>query len=91
MAARLEQVWAEVKGDYIAEIKKYHFERMRQDLAFLWQYLRMPRKDTLVLANVPNLLDSHYQARLLAKYEQSGKCFDAFLPDMLEALPDYRD
>lgn len=67
-AAKLDQVWAEVKGDYVAEIKKYNIEKMRQELASVWQYLRMPRKDTFVLVNVPDLLGKRYQG-LGARYE----------------------
>lgn len=66
--AKLAQVWAEVKPDYVAEIRKYDLEKMQRQLASLWQYLRMPRKDTLVLVNVPNLLDAHFEA-IGARYE----------------------
>jgi hypothetical protein len=68
VAAKLDRVWTEVKGDYIAEIRKYDIEKMRQELASVWQYLRMPRKDTFVLVNVPDLLCKYYQG-LGAKYE----------------------
>ena len=67
-AAKLDRVWAEVKGDYVAEISKYDIEKMRQELASVWQYLRMPRRDTFVLVIVPDLLCEHYEG-LGAKYE----------------------
>jgi len=61
-AAELTKVWSEVKPDYLAELKQYDFEKMKRQLSFLWEYLRMKRRDTYVLVNIPNLLDTHYQA-----------------------------
>jgi len=66
--AKLDEVWSEVKSDYIAELRKYDFERMRRQMDFLWSYLRMPRQDTLTLVNVPNLLECHFHA-IGARYE----------------------
>ena len=66
--ADLEKVWNEVKPDYVEELKKYDFEKMKRQLSFLWEYLRMERRDTYVLVNIPNLLDSYYQA-IGAHYE----------------------
>ncbi len=60
--AKLESVWETVKPEYITELRKYDIAKMNSDLAFTWEYLRMPRKDTLTLVNVPNLLDKHYHA-----------------------------
>lgn len=64
----LEQIWGEVKPDYIAEINKYDFKRMSDKLAFIWQYLRLQRKDHFTFVSVPNLLDQHYVG-ILAQYE----------------------
>lgn len=66
--ARLDEVWEQVKPDYIAEIKKYDFDKMQKQMSFLWDYLRMPRHDTLILVNVPNFLESYYNA-IGARYE----------------------
>jgi hypothetical protein len=66
--AKLDAVWEQVKPDYVAEIKKYDFEKMKRQMDFLWNYLRMPRQDTLTLVNVPNLLDTHFHA-IGARYE----------------------
>jgi hypothetical protein len=60
VAAGLAEVWADVRADYIEEINKYNFERMRGQLSFLYEYLRMKRTDAYVIANVPNLLEAHY-------------------------------
>ena len=66
--AKLAEVWDQVKPEYVAEIRKYNFERMKRRMDFLWTYLRMPRHDTLTLVSVPNLLDSHFEA-IGARYE----------------------
>lgn len=65
---KLGDVWEQVKPDYIAEIRKYNIENMKRQMSFLWSYLRMPRRDTLTLVNVPNLLESHFEA-IGARYE----------------------
>jgi hypothetical protein len=67
-AARVDEVWQRIQPDYAAELRKYDVTRMTQQMAFLWEYLRMPRHDTLTLVNVPNLLDMHYRA-IGARYE----------------------
>jgi len=41
---------------------------MNIQLKFIWDYLRMERRDRFVFISVPNLLDKHYQA-IGAKYE----------------------
>ena len=41
---------------------------MKEQMAFLWKYLRMPRHDTLTLVDVPNLLERHFHA-IGARYE----------------------
>lgn len=68
VAARLDDIWQRVRPEYVAELHKYNFVRMEEQMAFLWRYLRMPRQDTLTLVNVPNLLDTHYHA-IGARYE----------------------
>ena len=64
----MEQVWEQVKPDYLADINKYDFERMAKKLSFIWEYLRLRRKDNFTFVSVPNLLDTHYHA-IGAKYE----------------------
>ncbi len=66
--AQLAAVWEQVKPDFIAEIRKYDFERMKGQMALLWNYLRMTRQDTFMLVNIPNLLEGHYLA-INAHYE----------------------
>ncbi len=66
--ARLDEVWDAVKDDYLAELRKYDFQKMEQEMASLWKYLRMKRRDTFTIVNVPNLLDRHYHA-IGARYE----------------------
>jgi hypothetical protein len=68
VTANLEQVWNAVKPDYIAELKKYNFERMKRQLSFLWEYLRMKRSDTYVIVNVPDPIDRHFHS-IGARYE----------------------
>ena len=60
--AKLGEIWEQVKPDYIAEIRKYDFDKMKRQMIFLWEYLRMERQDTLTLVNIPNLLESHFEA-----------------------------
>ncbi len=64
----MEKVWAEVKPIYVEEIGKYNFDTMNSQLKFIWDYLRMERRDRFVFISVPNLLDKHYQA-IGSKYE----------------------
>jgi hypothetical protein len=64
----MSKVWTEVKPIYVDEIGKYKFEKMEEQLKFVWDYLRMERRDQFVFISVPNLLDKHYQA-IGAKYE----------------------
>jgi hypothetical protein len=66
--ADLAAVWAKVKPDFVAEIHKYDFARMQRQMTFLWEYLRMPRRDSFTLVNIPNLLDTHFMA-IGARYE----------------------
>ncbi|MBP7049443.1 MAG: hypothetical protein KBE65_00345 [Phycisphaerae bacterium] len=60
--AKLDEVWDAVKADYIAEIKRYDFEKMQREMTFLWKYLHMERQDTFTLVHVPNPLDRHFSA-----------------------------
>lgn len=60
--AKLDEVWDAVKGDYIAEIKRYDFDRMQREMTSLWRYLGMERQDNYTLVNVPNPLDRHFTA-----------------------------
>ncbi len=64
----MEKVWAEVKPIYVDEIGKYNFDKMNSQLKFIWDYLRMERRDRFVFVSVPNLLDQHYHA-IGTKYE----------------------
>ena len=68
VTANLDDVWQRIGPQYVTELRKYDFDRMEKQMAFLWQYLRMSRRDTLTLVNVPNLLDTHYHA-IGAHYE----------------------
>jgi hypothetical protein len=56
----LEEIWSQVKLDYLTQIKNYDFGRMAGELAFVWEYLRLDRKDRFIFISVPNLLGSHY-------------------------------
>jgi hypothetical protein len=58
----LNAVWVQVKPDYIREIHKYDFVKMRWQLEFIWDYLRMQRKDNFVFVSVPNFLDRYWSA-----------------------------
>ena len=64
----LEEIWSQVRLDYLAEIENYDFDKMARELAFVWEYLRLDRKDRSIFISVPNLLDSHYTA-IGAHYE----------------------
>ena len=66
--ADLNAVWEEVKPSYIEEIHKYDFAKMKHQLAFVWGYLRMERKDHFVFISVPDLLDERNNG-IGAKYE----------------------
>jgi len=55
----LEEIWAQVKPDYLTEIANYDFNKMARELAFVWEYFRFERKDHFIFVSVPNLLDSH--------------------------------
>ena len=58
----LEQIWAQVKPDYLAEIRSYNLSQMARQLAFVWEYLRLERKEHFTFVSIPNLLDTHCHA-----------------------------
>ena len=64
----MDQIWNEVKPEYLKEIKKYDFDKMARQLAFVWDYLKLERSDSFTFVSVPNLLDRHYHA-IGAQYE----------------------
>ena len=64
----IDQIWEQVKPDYLAEIHKYDLDRMAVELSFVWEYLRLRRKDNYTFVSVPNLLDSRNHA-IAAGYE----------------------
>lgn len=67
-AADLNAVWAEVKPSYLDEIQKYDFAKMKRQLAFVWDYIRLERRDKFVFVSVPNFLDTYAHA-IGAQYE----------------------
>lgn len=60
--ARLGEIWAELKPDYRTAIQRYDPDKMARQMDFVWDYLRMERRDTLVIVHVPNLLSRHLGA-----------------------------
>jgi hypothetical protein len=64
----LQQIWDQVKPHYLGEIQSYDFGHMAQQLAFVWEYLRLNRTDQFTFVSIPNLLDTHYHA-IGARYE----------------------
>lgn len=62
VTARLDEVWNEVRPDYIAEIWRYDLDKMKRQMTFLWEYLRMERSDPFIVVQVPDLLDRHLGA-----------------------------
>ncbi len=68
VTARLDEVWDQCKGDYMAEVGKYDPDKMAHQMTFLWQYLKLPRHDTYVIVQVPNPLERYYTASG-ARYE----------------------
>ncbi len=60
VTADLDEVWEQVKPEYIAEIRKYDVDKMNRQMAFLWTYLRMERPDpSTIVVQVPDLLNRH--------------------------------
>ena len=64
----MDQIWNEVKPEYLKEIKKYDFDKMARQLVFVWDYLKLERNDSFTFVSVPNLLDRYYHA-IGAQYE----------------------
>jgi hypothetical protein len=62
--AGLDEVWTQVKEDYVAELKKYDFAKMQRQMAFLWEYLRMERRDNFTVVHVPGLPVDFYMKTL---------------------------
>ena len=60
--AGLENIWANCKEDYINEIKRYDANKMAEQMDFLWEYLRMKRKDNYTIIHIPNPLYRHNTA-----------------------------
>lgn len=68
MEADMESVWTAVKPSYLEALGRYDFGKMEEQMQALWSYLRLPRRDTYTIINVPNLVDRHYHA-IGAQYE----------------------
>lgn len=62
ISAKLDDVWNRVKPDYIQEIRKYDLDKMEREMGFFWAYLRMTRRDSQIMVNVPDFLDHHLGA-----------------------------
>lgn len=73
--ANLEEVWKQVRPDYITEIHRYDVAKMKRQMTFLWEYLRMPRQDPFILVHIPDLLGRHLDA-MGAEYEPYFYCVD---------------
>jgi hypothetical protein len=58
----LEEIWQEVKPDYLAELARYDFSRMSSDVDRMWAYLRMKRVNQGMVVSVPDLINRHNQA-----------------------------
>lgn len=67
VTARLDEVWTQVKPAYRQEIQRYDLAKMEREMTFLWAYLRMERRDSQIMVNVPDLLD-HYTGAMGAGY-----------------------
>lgn len=63
----LDEIWNQVKPGYLEEMRKYDFAKMKRQLAFVWEYLRMDRDDDFVFVSIPSLLDPH--SAMGANYE----------------------
>jgi hypothetical protein len=62
ITAKLEEVWARCLPDYIAELGRCDVNETSRGITFVWQYLRMQRKDTYIIIRVPNLLERYHTA-----------------------------
>ncbi len=64
----LESVWEAAKPQYMEELEQYDFVKMEEQMHELWSSLRLPRRDTYTIINVPNLLAQYYLG-IGAEYE----------------------
>jgi hypothetical protein len=55
--AHLQDIWDQLKPDYMAEMAKYDFGRMSKDMTTLWEYLGLKRTDKFMVVQVPDLLN----------------------------------
>jgi hypothetical protein len=60
--AHIDQIWQEVKVDYLEDIHRYSLDKMNHQMTFLWDYLCMERQDVFTIVQVPDLLDHHLGA-----------------------------
>jgi hypothetical protein len=60
--AHLEELWTEVKPDYLQELAKYDFKQMAADRDTMWGYLRMEPVGGQRVIEVPDLLNRHNEA-----------------------------
>jgi len=68
--AKLQDLWEEFKPAYLAEIKRYNLDKMARQMTFLWDYLRMERRDAAtIIVQIPDPLNRHLGA-IGADYEQ---------------------
>ncbi len=59
----LESLWNQVYPEYLVEIDKFDFERIAQEEAYIWEYIKQEKTDIdRFLVSIPNLMDSHYMA-----------------------------
>ncbi len=59
ITAQIEQIWQKVKNDYLEEIHRFDLDKMDRQMTFLWEYLRLERKDLFIIVQIPDLLDHH--------------------------------
>lgn len=62
ITARLDLVWAEYRDDYYAELKRCDPNETARGITFVWQYMRMQRKDNYIIIRVPNPLERYATA-----------------------------
>ena len=62
VTARLDSVWRECWPDYAAELARYNPAAMAEEMSFLWRYMRMARKDRMIIVQLPNPLVRHHYA-----------------------------
>jgi len=62
LTAHLEELWHELKPDYLAEMQQYDLAQMAADMDGLWRYLRLPKQTQGLVIAVPNPISRHFQA-----------------------------